>query len=109
MTKSKCRRSVPPGTSPKGWVGQRNVSGPLSVVHGSGPCWHQAAGGDRLPPCSPYSRIGRIGLPAAALALAAVAAAGTMVARLLWPPGDPEVIEHSHPDLPPGHPHWSSG
>jgi hypothetical protein len=49
------------------------------------------------------------GLPTAALALAAVAAAGTAAALWLWPAGDPEVLEHSHPDLPPDHPHWSSG
>jgi hypothetical protein len=41
--------------------------------------------------------------------LAAVAAAGTAAALWLWPAGDPEVLEHSHPDLPPDHPHWSSG
>lgn len=49
------------------------------------------------------------GLPAAALALAVVAAAGTVAALRLWPAGDPEVLEHSHPDLPADHPHWSSG
>ncbi len=49
------------------------------------------------------------GLPAAALALAALAAAGTMMARRLWPAGDPEILEHSHPDLPADHPHWSRG
>jgi MFS family permease len=49
------------------------------------------------------------GLPAAALALAAVAAAGTLAALRLWPTGDPEVLVHSHPDLPADHPHWSSG
>lgn len=49
------------------------------------------------------------GLPAAALALAALAAAGAMMARRLWPVGDPEILEHSHPDLPADHPHWSRG
>jgi MFS family permease len=48
------------------------------------------------------------GLPAAALALAALAVVGFLAALRLWPAGDPEVLEHSHPDLPPGHPHWSA-
>jgi MFS family permease len=49
------------------------------------------------------------GLPTAALALAVIAAGGTVAVLLLWPAGDPQVIEHSHPDLPPDHPHWSAG
>lgn len=49
------------------------------------------------------------GLPTAAVALAAVAAVGTIAAVRLWPAGDPEVLEHSHPDLPADHPHWQSG
>jgi MFS family permease len=49
------------------------------------------------------------GLPAAALVLAALAAAGTIAATRLWPAGDPEVLEHSHPDLAADHPHWSRG
>lgn len=48
------------------------------------------------------------GLPAAALVLAVVAAGGAALAVRLWPADDPEVLEHSHPELPPDHPHWSS-
>ena len=44
--------------------------------------------------------------PVAALGvLAALAAAGIVVALRLWPVGDPEVLEHSHANLPPDHPH----
>lgn len=44
--------------------------------------------------------------PVAALgALAALAAAGIVVALRFWPVGDPEVLEHSHANLPPDHPH----
>ncbi len=49
------------------------------------------------------------GLPVAALVLASVAAFGALAAVVLWPVDDPEVVEHSHPDLPPDHPHWASG
>lgn len=45
------------------------------------------------------------GLSATALVLAAVAACGAWAALILWPARDPEVIEHSHPELPPDHPH----
>ncbi|MBZ6416791.1 MAG UNVERIFIED_CONTAM: hypothetical protein MIO30_23755 [Methylobacterium ajmalii] len=35
-----------------------------------------------------------------ALTLVAIAAAAA-----LWPVSDPDVVEHAHPDLDPGHPH----
>ncbi|MEJ6402186.1 MFS transporter [Yoonia sp. 2307UL14-13] len=34
-----------------------------------------------------------------------IGAVGVALALRLWPSGDPEVILHSHPDLPPDHPH----
>lgn len=46
----------------------------------------------------------RAGMAPTLLALGAVTAFGAMLALLLWPSRDPEVIEHVH-DLPPDHPH----
>jgi H+ antiporter protein len=46
-----------------------------------------------------------LGLPATAVILAALAAAAIAIALAIWPADDPEVVEHSHADLPPGHPH----
>ncbi len=41
-----------------------------------------------------------------ALGIAALLAALAILAALrLWPVGDPEVVAHAHPDLPPDHPH----
>ncbi|MDJ0608294.1 MAG: MFS transporter [Kiloniellales bacterium] len=45
------------------------------------------------------------GLDAAFLALGAIAAIGLVGARNIWPKDDPEVLPHSHDDLPPDHPH----
>jgi predicted MFS family arabinose efflux permease len=45
------------------------------------------------------------GLSATALALAGITLAGVAAARAMWPPDDPEVIEHDHPALPPNDPH----
>lgn len=45
------------------------------------------------------------GIAAAALALAAVGAAGLLAVLLLWPRHDPVVVPHDHPDLPADHPH----
>ena len=46
-------------------------------------------------------------MPATLVVLAAVAAFGALTAARLWPVGDPKVIAHDHPELPPGHPHLS--
>jgi MFS family permease len=45
------------------------------------------------------------GLSAAALALAGVGAVGLAAVLRLWPAHDEAVLPHSHPDLPPEHPH----
>jgi MFS family permease len=49
-----------------------------------------------------------LGLPATALLLAALAAAAIGVAPAVWPADDPEVVEHSHENLPPDHPHLAT-
>ncbi len=49
------------------------------------------------------------GLPAAALALAILAVVGTITATVIWPRTDTDVLEHTHSDLPPNHPHLQSG
>lgn len=45
------------------------------------------------------------GLSAAAVVLAAIGAAGLAATWHLWPADDQPVLPHSHPDLPPDHPH----
>lgn len=45
------------------------------------------------------------GMQVAFIAMAAIAAFGVFAATRLWPAGDPVEIEHSHDDLPAGHPH----
>lgn len=45
------------------------------------------------------------GMGAALAASAALAAAGTFLAILRWPSEDPEIVPHSHDDLPADHPH----
>lgn len=47
----------------------------------------------------------KAGIPAAMWTMAAIAAAGTLLAWRLWPAHDPVAIEHSHDDLPSSHPH----
>jgi MFS family permease len=37
--------------------------------------------------------------------LGVIAAGGVAIAITLWPAEDPETLPHSHPDLPPSHPH----
>ena len=37
--------------------------------------------------------------------LAALAGGGVLTARLLWPKADPEILEHTHDNLPLDHPH----
>jgi MFS family permease len=46
-----------------------------------------------------------LGPGATLMILGALAAAGTLAAARLWPPGDPAEIAHGHPDLSPDHPH----
>jgi MFS family permease len=50
-----------------------------------------------------------IGLGPSFLALAVLAAAGLMGAIRLWPPADPEEVEHHHAELPADHPHLKAG
>ena len=45
------------------------------------------------------------GMQVTFIAMAAIAAFGVFAATRLWPAGDPVEIEHSHDDLPAGHPH----
>ncbi len=37
--------------------------------------------------------------------LGLLAAVGAIMARIVWPAGDPDVVEHVHADLPADHPH----
>ncbi len=46
-----------------------------------------------------------IGMTAAFAALAALAGIGTILAPALWPQPDTDIVEHSHSNLPPDHPH----
>lgn len=46
----------------------------------------------------------RLGLPVAALFLAAIAGIGILAALRLWP-SEAEVLPHAHPELPPDHSH----
>ncbi|WP_094462470.1 MFS transporter [Pannonibacter phragmitetus] len=50
-----------------------------------------------------------LGLPITATILTTIAVAGVTSSALLWPAGDPEVVEHDHADLPASHPHWMQG
>jgi MFS family permease len=47
----------------------------------------------------------RFGMPVTFAVLGSAAALAAWVATLVWPPQDPESIEHEHPDLPAGHAH----
>ncbi|MEZ5934532.1 MAG: MFS transporter [Alphaproteobacteria bacterium] len=46
-----------------------------------------------------------LGMGSAMILLGLIALIGASVAWLLWPAGDPEVVEHVHDDLPADHPH----
>jgi MFS family permease len=47
----------------------------------------------------------KVSLTAAFAVLAILVGVGLVLAFVLWPAEDPDVIEHVHEDLPPGHPH----
>ena len=47
----------------------------------------------------------QFGPVAALVVLAALAGAGVLFALHLWPRADPEILEHTHDNLPLGHPH----
>lgn len=47
-------------------------------------------------------------MPATLIVLASVGAFGALTAARLWPSGDPKIIVHDHPELPPDHPHMSA-
>lgn len=47
----------------------------------------------------------RFGTVPTLLVLAALAAVGIVAALRLWPADDPQVVEHTHDNLPPDHPH----
>ena len=49
------------------------------------------------------------GMSATAIILTVLASAGLALAFLLWPRIDAVEVEHSHADLPAGHPHWDEG
>ncbi len=51
----------------------------------------------------------RAGMETALGASAALALIGTLLAVRIWPREDPDVIAHSHDDLPDGHPHLVEG
>lgn len=51
----------------------------------------------------------RAGMGAALGASAALALIGTLIAVCIWPREDPDVIAHSHDDLPDSHPHIVEG
>ena len=47
----------------------------------------------------------RFGMTAAFVVLGSAGALAVWVTTLVWPSQDPDVIEHEHPGLPPGHAH----
>ncbi|XHB99515.1 MFS transporter [Nitratireductor sp. ac15] len=46
-----------------------------------------------------------LGLPATSIILSALAAVAIGAVLAIWPADDPEIVEHSHDDLPEDHPH----
>ncbi|KMW60457.1 putative NreB protein [Candidatus Rhodobacter oscarellae] len=46
-----------------------------------------------------------LGLGVTMSLMGAIGAGGVILALVVWPPNTAEPIEHSHDDLPPGHPH----
>lgn len=51
----------------------------------------------------------KAGMSPALWAMAGLAALGIIVARSAWPHEDPDVVVHSHDELPPDHPHLRAG
>ncbi|MFC3098396.1 MFS transporter [Alteraurantiacibacter palmitatis] len=49
------------------------------------------------------------GMGTALVVATVLALIGTVIAFGIWPAEDPEVVAHSHDDLPPGHPHLAKG
>jgi len=49
------------------------------------------------------------GLGVTALVLAGIAALAAVLAYRIWPVPDDEAVVHTHPELPPDHPHLASG
>jgi hypothetical protein len=49
--------------------------------------------------------VGTAGLPATLLVLGSLTSLGAVAAAAVWPAHDPEVVEHTHPELYPDHPH----
>jgi MFS family permease len=47
----------------------------------------------------------RYGMPVTFAILGSAGALAVWVTSMVWPSQDPEVIEHEHTELPPGHPH----
>ena len=50
----------------------------------------------------------KVSITAAFFGMAILAAIGTVVAMVIWPAADPEVVPHQHHDLPPDHEHLRS-
>ena len=48
------------------------------------------------------------GMTATALVLAAIASLGAWSAARLWPVADPDILAHTHPELPERHPHFAT-
>lgn len=46
-----------------------------------------------------------LGLQSTFLVMSIIGLAGVVMALKLWPAGDPSILAHDHPDLPPDHPH----
>lgn len=49
------------------------------------------------------------GLSYTLVVLAGIAGLSLLLASLVWPAGDPDIVEHSHVGLAPDHPHWGEG
>ncbi|QKW10523.1 MFS transporter [Streptomyces sp. NA04227] len=83
------RRSAAPADLPAAFAAQ------FSLSHG---CWLLTY------PLAGWLSVAA-GTTAASWTLGALALTGALAATLLWPAPDPAHLDHSHPGLPPGHPH----
>src|SRR3546814_4030944 len=56
-----------------------------------------------------YPLVGQLGadvsMTAAFAAMSVIAVVGTLLALVIWPASDPDVVPHAHPDLPASHEH----